>query len=257
MGLDDSILRGIYINGFETPSQIQSLAVKPIVDGRDVIAQAQAGTGKTLAFTLGVLQRIDCKARNVQGVILAPTRELADQIHEVVEQIGTVKGVRAHKCYGGTNIRNDRMVLKSGVHVIIGTPGRINGLIMEKSLNMDRVKIFVLDEAHELLKDGERGFQEQVVGIFKTLPENVQCAIFSATLPDETLDITRMFMVDPVRILVKPQDVSTKHIKQFYVALEQESWKLDTLCDLYETISIAQSIIFCNSRIGKLLLIYI
>lgn len=248
MGLDDSILRGLYTQGFEAPSPIQQLAVRPIALGRDVIAQAQAGTGKTLAFALGTLQRVDASVRACQALILVPTRELADQIHDVVSRLGAHKGIKAHKCYGKTDINEDRRAVRSGVQVIVGTPGRVNGLILERNLRLDQVKIFVIDEAHEMLKAGDRGFQEQVVSVFRELPESAQSAIFSATLTEEVLDVTSKFMVNPVRILVQQRDVFTKNLSQFYIKLEEESWKLDTLVDLYETISIAQSIIFCNSR---------
>lgn len=243
---DMDLLRGVYNYGFEKPSAIQQVAIKPIVDGKDIIAQAQSGTGKTATFSLGVLQRVDPNDPQCQAIILVPTRELAEQINTVITSLCKFTAITTHLCIGGTLVRDDKRVLSDGkVHIVIGTPGRILQLIGEKSLKTEHVKLFVLDEADEMLS---KGFKSQVYDIFRYMPNEVQCAIFSATMPIEVLDVTKKFMRDPLRILVKNAELTLQGIKQFYIAIEQESWKLDTLCDLYATISVTQVIIYCNTR---------
>lgn len=245
IGLSEDLLRGVYAYGFEAPSAIQQMAIRPILLGRDVIAQAQSGTGKTATFSLGVLSRIDPKMNACQGLILSPTRELAEQTGRVVQELSRYLGIKSHVCIGGTSVREDIKTVRGGVHVIIGTPGRIFGLLTDGHLRSDRLKIFVLDEADEMLS---AGFTDQVQDIFKFCPEDVQSVVVSATMPPEVLDVTARFMKDPLRILVKAEELTLRGIKQFYIALEEDSWKYETLCDLYQTISITQSVIFCSSR---------
>jgi translation initiation factor 4A len=177
--------------------------------------------------------------------VLAPTRELAQQIVKVISSLGDFMDVKIHACVGGTAIREDVKTLQDGVHVVVGTPGRVFDMIQRRALNVEHVKLFVLDEADEMLS---RGFKEQIYDIFKFMPETVQCTIFSATMPLEVLEVTSKFMRDPIRILVKKDELTLEGIRQFYIAIEQENWKLDTLCDLYETLTITQAIIYCNTR---------
>merc|ERR1711935_515142 len=245
MNLKEDLLRGIYAYGFEKPSTIQQRAIVPIVKGFDTIAQAQSGTGKTATFTIGVLERVDLKMKACQALILAPTRELANQSHKVVCSIGDYLNIIAHACIGGTKVADDIDMLRRGVHVVAGTPGRVFDMIERRALDVRNVKVFVLDEADEMLS---RGFTDQIYGIFKKLPETVQVGLFSATMPEEVLEMTGKFMNDPKRILVKRDELTLEGIKQFYVAVEREEWKLDTLCDLYETLTITQAIIYCNAR---------
>ena len=260
MPLHQALLRGIYSHGFERPSPIQQRAVVPLVRGGDVIGQAQSGTGKTGAFTIGLLQRVDWRHRRAtQALVLAPTRELAQQTWETVCSIGTylndandadpVPGAAApsfcHLFVGGTRVVDDVRRLQAGTTTVaVGTPGRVADLIRRGALRTDGLRTIVLDEADEMLS---QGFAEQVYEIFKFLPKDVQVALFSATMPDDVLELTKKFMRNPTRILVKKESLTLEGIKQFYVAVEEEH-KLETLMDLYESVSIAQSVIFANTR---------
>ena len=245
MNLKEELLRGIYAYGFEKPSAIQQRGILPVASGRDTIAQAQSGTGKTATFTIGVLQSIDEKLPKCQALLLAPTRELAQQIHKVVVALGDYMRIKAHACVGGTAIRDDVRFLQEGVHVVVGTPGRVFDMINRSALRLDHLKLFVLDEADEMLS---RGFKDQIYDIFQMLPQSVQVCLFSATMPLDIYQITQRFMRDPIRILVKRDEVTLDGIRQFYVNVEKEEWKFDTLCDLYETLTITQAIIYSNTR---------
>merc|ERR1712134_154875 len=245
MELREDLLRGIYAYGFEKPSAIQQKAVKPMMLGRDVIAQAQSGTGKTATFAVGTLQKIDLQLKHCQALILAPTRELAQQIQKVVIALGDYMDLQVHACVGGTAVRDDIRTLQGGVHVVVGAPGRVYDMINRRALRLDSIRQFFLDEADEMLS---RWFKDQIYDIFKFLPESVQVCLFSATMPLEVLEVTERFMRDPVRILVKKDELTLEGIKQFYIAVDKEEWKLDTLCDLYETLTITQAIIYCNTR---------
>lgn len=245
LSLKEDLLRGIYGYGFERPSAIQQRAIVPILHGRDVIAQAQSGTGKTATFSIGALQRVDVGMRETQALILAPTRELAQQTQSVVLALGDYMNVQAHACIGGTKVGEDVKKLDYGQHVVVGTPGRVFDMIKRRNLRTENIKMLVLDEADEMLS---RGFKEQIYDIYRYLPPKTQIVIVSATLPQEVLDITKKFMVDPVQVLVKRDELTLEGIKQFFVDVKKEEWKFDTLCDLYDTITIAQSVIFCNTK---------
>ncbi|CAG7904465.1 unnamed protein product, partial [Brassica rapa] len=245
MELRSDLLRGIYAYGFEKPSAIQQRGIIPFCKGLDVIQQAQSGTGKTATFCSGVLQQLDYTLLQCQALVLAPTRELAQQIEKVMRALGDYLGVKVHACVGGTSVREDQRILQSGVHVVVGTPGRVFDMLRRQSLRADAIKMFVLDEADEMLS---RGFKDQIYDIFQLLPSKVQVGVFSATMPPEALEITRKFMSKPVRILVKRDELTLEGIKQFYVNVDKEEWKLETLCDLYETLAITQSVIFVNTR---------
>jgi len=245
MGLPEDLLRGIYSYGFERPSAIQQRAIQPVQEGRDTLGQAQSGTGKTATFMIGALARIDVGAAACQALVLAPTRELALQTQRVANALGSYLGVRCLACIGGTARRSDMQALRAGQHVVVGTPGRVYDMIESGSLGAASLRCFVLDEADEMLSFG---FKEQIYKIFKTLHPEVQVCLFSATMPPEILELTKKFMRDPVRILVKRDELTLEGINQFYVALEREEWKLDVLIDLYETLTIAQCIIYCNTQ---------
>jgi len=246
MNLKDALLRGIYAYGFERPSTIQQKAIVPTISGRDIIAQAQSGTGKTATFAIGVLHQLEYTPPAFpQALILAPTRELASQIQKVVDALGDHLGAKAYAFIGGTNLRTDVAMLKEGVHVVVGTPGRVLDLLSRQNLDASKIKCFILDEADEMLS---RGFKDQIYEVFQFLPENVQVGLFSATMPPDALEMTQKFMNNPLRILVKQEEITLEGIRQFYINCEREMWKLDTLCDLYDTLNIAQAVIFCNSR---------
>lgn len=245
MELREDLLRGIYAYGFEKPSAIQQKAVKPMMLGRDVIAQSQSGTGKTATFAVGTLQKIDLNRKYCQALILAPTRELAQQIQKVVIALGDYMQAKCHACIGGTNVREDIRSLEAGCHIVVGTPGRVYDMINRRALKPEEISLFVLDEADEMLS---RGFKDQIYEVFRYLDSKVQVGLFSATMPNDVLELTQKFMRDPIRILVKRDELTLEGIRQFYIAVEKEEWKLDTLCDLYETLTITQAIIYANTR---------
>merc|ERR1712014_192743 len=245
MNLKEELLRGIYAYGFEKPSAIQQRAIVPCIKGPDVIAQAQSGTGKTATFSIAILEKIDTGLRECQALILAPTRELAQQIQKVVMSLGDYMGAQCHACIGGTSVREDMRKLDVGQHIVVGTPGRVFDMISRKVLRPNDIKQFVLDEADEMLS---RGFKDQIYDVFRHLNQEIQVILLSATMPQEVLEVTTRFMRDPVRILVKKEELTLEGIRQFYISVEREEWKLDTLCDLYETLTITQAVIFCNTR---------
>lgn len=235
----------VVLSGFEKPSAIQQRAIKPIVEGRDVIAQSQSGTGKTGVFCISVLQSIDMETKATQALVISPTRELATQTESVMLALGDYMRVKCHACIGGKSTRDDIRALEAGCHVVSGTPGRVFDMIKRRSLNPDDIKMMVIDEADEMLS---RGFREQIHDIFRHMPSTCQTVVISATLPREVLDITKKFMTKPVKVLVKRDELTLDGIKQFFVAVEKEDWKFDTLCDLYDTLTITQAVIFCNTR---------
>ncbi|CAG8655471.1 4196_t:CDS:2, partial [Ambispora leptoticha] len=245
IGLKEDLLRGIYAYNFEKPSAIQQRAIVPIMKGRDVIAQAQSGTGKTATFSISILQCIDTTIRETQALVLSPTRELATQIQSVILALGDYMNVQCHACIGGTSIGEDIRKLDHGQHVVSGTPGRVFDMIRRRNLRTRHIKMLVLDEADELLN---RGFKDQIYDVYRYLPPNTQVVLLSATLPYDVLEMTTKFMTEPIRILVKRDELTLEGIKQFFVAVEREEWKFDTLCDLYDTLTITQAVIFCNTR---------
>merc|ERR1712226_286171 len=245
MGLREDLLKGIYNYGFERPSAIQQRAIIPIIKGRDTIAQAQSGTGKTSLFSISALQVIDTPQREVQVLALNPTRELAVQAFKVMMAIGDHMNVKCHSCIGGHSLGEDIRTLENGVHAVSGTPGRVFDMIRRRALRTRHIKMLILDEADEMLS---QGFKEQIYDIYRYLPPNVQVVLISATMPNEVLEMTSKFMTDPVKVLVKRDELTLDGIKQFFVAVEREEWKFDTLCDLYETLTITQAVIFCNTR---------
>ena len=247
------LLRGIYAYGFEEPRSIQKKAIVPFMEGKDIIAQAQSGTGKTGAFTIGTLCRTDTEQNETQAIIMAPTRELSKQIYDVLSNMGKMmKNLKLHLLVGGTSIESDVTVLKTNPHIVVGCPGRINDMIRRKRLHTSNVKCIVLDEADEMLS---QGFKEQIYNIFRALNEDtVQIALFSATLSNELLEMSRRLLRDPEEIYVKSDELTLEGITQAYVMLENEHQKYDTLKDLYALISVSQCIIYCNSvkRVIKL-----
>lgn len=216
-----------------------------MIKGRDVIAQAQSGTGKTATFSVSILQNIDTNVRECQALVLSPTRELATQIQSVVLALGDYMNVQCHACIGGTSVGEDIKKLDYGQHVVSGTPGRVFDMIRRRHLRTRNIKMLILDEADEMLS---RGFKEQIYDIYRYLPPSTQVVLVSATLPHDVLEMTTKFMTDPIRVLVKRDELTLEGIKQFFVAVEKEEWKFDTLCDLYDTLTITQAVIFCNTR---------
>jgi len=247
LDLKENLLRGIYSHGFEDPSPIQKKSIKPILTKKDVIAQAQSGTGKTGAFTVSALQSVDEKKKEIQSLILAPTRELASQIFTVLNSIGTFMkddGLVTKLFIGGVSMDNDVKDIQDKPQIVVGTPGRIHDLIRRKKINTKTIKQLYLDEADEMLS---QGFKEQVYNIFQYLGNEVQICLFSATLPNEIQKLTEKFMRDPIRILVKTDAITLEGISQYFIALENDAQKYDTLKDIFEKISLSQCIIYCNS----------
>lgn len=246
MKLKPELLKGIYSYGFEAPSAIQSRAIMQIISGRDTIAQAQSGTGKTATFSLGMLQVIDAKVKQTQALVLSPTRELAVQIKTVIMNLGNYMNVHTHACIGGKQVGEDLKKLGQGQHIVSGTPGRVLDVIKRRNLATRNVKMLILDEADELMT---KGFKEQIYEIYRQLPSTVQVVVVSATLTREVLEMTQKFTTDPVKILVKKEDVTLEGIKQYHIQCEKEEWKFDTLCDLYDSLTITQAVIFCNTKL--------
>ena len=245
LNLKDNLLRGIFSYGFENPSPIQAKAIKPIINNKDVIAQAQSGTGKTGAFTVSALQCVDEKKREIQALIMAPTRELAIQIHKVCSNLGDfIENLDVQLVIGGKSMDSDVKELDNKPQIIVGTPGRVHDLIRRKKINTKTIKLMILDEADEMLSSG---FKEQVYNIFQFLSNDVQLCLFSATLPLEIQNLTEKFMRDPVKILVKTEAITLEGIKQYYVAVENDNTKYETLKDLFAALSVSQCIIYCNS----------
>jgi translation initiation factor 4A len=247
-GLNDELLRRIYSYGFEHPSAIQQRSIGPMLAGRDVIAQAQSGSGKTAAYVIPLLGRIDPSlGRCVQAMVLVPSREIAQQVYNCAVALGEgiKSGVSVHKCVGGTGVRECIRALQKGVHVVVGTTGRIADMINRGALEVDTCTMLVVDEADAMLG---KGSINGVHDIFKFMPQNVQTAIFSATMPHTVLEVAKKFMLAPVHILVESQEAISAHIKQFHVATETEKWKLDTLCDLYDLMSSTQTIVYAESN---------
>jgi superfamily II DNA/RNA helicase len=240
------LLRGVYSYGFEKPSPIQRKAIKPMFEKRDLIAQAQSGTGKTGCFTIGTLQLIDATKNVPQALLLAPTRELAIQTKNVLDAIGSqFKNLRTQLLVGGTSTETDITRLNDNPpQVVIGCPGRVHDMIKRKKLPTKDMLLLVMDEADELLSSG---FKEQVFNIFQCMPSNIQVALFSATMPVELSNLTNKFMRDPVRILVKAEQLTLDGINQYFVALQNDDQKYDTLKDIYGALSVSQCIIYCNS----------
>lgn len=246
LDLKDELLRGIYSMGFEKPSAIQQKAIKPFLENNDLIAQAQSGTGKTATFSISILQSIDEKLSSPQAIIVSHTRELAQQIYNVFTSLSQYMRIRLCKMTGGTNIGTLIDELRLGPQIIIGTPGRIIDMMNKKHFDYKKIKYLIIDEADEMLSSG---FVEQIKEIFQFLFNNkIQIGLYSATMPREFFEITKKFMRDPLKILVKNEELTLEGIKQFYVNVERMEFKFDTLCDLYNMISVAQSIIYCNSK---------
>ena len=244
MGLKDDILRGVYSYGFEKPSEIQKRGIVHMIKGRDIIAQAQSGTGKTATFTIGMLESLDLERNTTQVLIMSHTRELSQQIYNVIKNISKYMKININLSVGGVSMRDNIDSLRKNPHIIIGTPGRVLDMIHKKCISVNTLKMLILDEADELLS---HIFITQIYDIFQNLPPTIQVCLFSATMNESFFSITQKFMRDPVKILVKTEELTLEGIKQFYIDIEKNEFKYDTLCDIYANISITQSIIYCNS----------
>jgi translation initiation factor 4A len=243
MNLKEELLRAIYGYGWEKPSYVQCNGIIPVIKGRDAVVQAQSGTGKTGTFTISCLEVVDTAINSCQCIILNPTREIADQTLRVITNLSIyLPDINICGVIGGKRLSNEEVSL---AHVLVATPGRIYDMINRGIINMETLKLFIVDEADSMLS---RGFKEQIIEIFKYVPKTSQVAIYSATMPVDVLDMTKEFMNNPIRILVKKDDLTLKGIKQFYITLETEKEKYETLCDIYKTLTISQSMIYCATK---------
>ena len=253
MSLSEGLLRGIYGHGFEKPSQIQQKGIVPVKEGRDILAQAQSGTGKTGTFCIGALSRMDPSLKVPQVLVMVPTRELAQQIETVAKALSHHLGISIYCAVGGTELHHDLRALSGGAQFIIGTPGRIYDLMNRKSYNgssaalpRNNIRVLIMDEADQML---ENKFREQVMCILELgFPKETQVALFSATMPPEVIEVANKLLSNPVRILVPPEEVTLVGIQQYSVPLQKDEWKFDALCDIYSQLNINQAIIYCNKR---------
>jgi superfamily II DNA/RNA helicase len=246
MDLHEDLLQGVYSYGFEKPSEIQKRGIMPIVEGRDLLAQAQSGTGKTGTFTIGALSRVDPSLKAVQVLVLAPTHELAEQHFTAASKIGTFLGIKCHYAIGGKPVSKDIEAIEKGCQYLIGTPGRIYDLCHRDVLRRDNVRVLVMDEADQMLEDK---FQQQIMAILKLgFPKQTRVCLFSATWPPDIVKFTDGLLQDPVRILMPASQVPLEGIKQYFIELEHEDWKFEVLCDIYSQLKVNQAMIFCNKQ---------
>lgn len=245
MKLKKDLMRGIFNHGFVKPSAIQQKAIIPLTMKKDTIAQAQSGSGKTATFSIGVLQNIDFDDLKTQALIIAPTRELAIQIHEVIKALGVFLKAKIHLCTGGTQVSEDKKSLKEGVHIVVGTPGRIRDMMNRQILDASYLKMLIIDEADEMLG---MGFLDQINEIIKLIPPDCQIGLFSATIPPEIVKMTETIMDNPAKILVKKENLTLEGIKQYYLSCTNEPNKYDNLFEIFANIDINQCIIYCNTK---------
>ena len=243
LNINEDILRGVYSHGFEKPSVIQLKSIPILLSNKDIIAQAQSGTGKTGAFSIGILCKIDESKEQIQGLILVPTRELAEQVYKVIEDISSYTKITILKVIGGTNVSMCRESLRKNPHIIIGTPGRVLDMIHRRDLPTNAIKTLILDEADEMLS---YGFKESIHDIIKCVMKDTQICLFSATLPDDILELTTKFMNNPEKVLIKKEQLTLEGIQQFYINIKHNDWKYDIITDLYDTINVGQCIIRFN-----------
>lgn len=251
LDLRPNILRGIFAYGFEKPSPIQKKGLIPLVQPghtgkrRDILAQAQSGTGKTACFGVGTLQIVNSELNETQALILAPTHELAGQIKGVIEDIGRFEKIKVQLLVGGTSVEGDREKLDNDTpHIVVGTPGRVHDMIRRKYLKTEKINIIVLDEADEMLS---QGFKDQIYKIFQYMNNNIQIALFSATVPDVLEQLTSKFMRNTIKILVKAEQLTLQGIAQYYIRMDNDEQKYGCIKDLFDGLTISQAIIYCNS----------
>jgi len=255
--LSEPLLKGIYAYGWDKPSLIQSKAILPILQGNDMIAQAQSGTGKTGTFSISSLHVCNEKLNAPQVMILSPVKDLSIQTWKIIRMLGQYTGIKTTLLIGkgfekGSGEPDSRFMERDDIpepdyksQIVVGTTGRVWDSLRRKKLDLSHLRLIILDEADEMLS---KGFKEQVQQIFSYLPDTSQIALFSATMPQEILDLTQEFMKNPVQILVKSENLTLEGISQFYVSVNNEEQKFDVLSDIYDTISVSQGIIFVNSK---------
>ncbi len=249
--LNDNLLRGIYSYGFENPSDIQIKALPIINAKRDLIAQAQSGTGKTGAFTIGALNIMDVELKKTQVLILNPTYELVNQNYDVMKALGQYMNITIMKVVGKTSVEECKRELQKEPQIIIGTPGRVLDMINKRFLYTKDIKLLIFDEADEMLSTG---FQDNIYNIIQYISKTTQICLFSATKNDYTLDLCDKFLNNPETILVENKNVTLEGIQQYKVVINEE-WKYDTLIDIYNLVNISQCMIYINYK-NKLMNVY-
>jgi ATP-dependent RNA helicase DeaD len=244
LGIDPAIVKALEGMGFEEPSPIQAAAIPLLLEGKDMIGQAQTGTGKTAAFAIPLLQRLDPNVQRPQALVMAPTRELALQVAEEVGKIGKYLRVRELAVYGGSPIERQIKALRAGVSVVIGTPGRLMDHIDRGTLKLDQIKVLVLDEADEML---DMGFVDDIETIMRHLPAERQTVCFSATMPEPILRITRRYMKNPERISIAGRELSAPAIEQAYYEIRDRN-KVDALSRIIDHEAVSRGIVFCRTK---------
>lgn len=245
LGLQDALMRAVADMGFEAASPIQAQAIPVELEGRDVIGQAQTGTGKTAAFGLPLLEKIDPKNKKLQSLILCPTRELAIQVAEEIRKLGKyMHGIKILPIYGGQDIVKQIRSLKGGVQIIIGTPGRVMDHMRRKTIKLDYVHTVILDEADEMLN---MGFVEDIETILESVPEERQTVLFSATMPEAIMNIAKNFQKDPVLVRVLKKELTVPKIGQYYYMVRQKN-KAEVLARLLDMYNPKLSLVFCNTK---------
>jgi translation initiation factor 4A len=253
LNIKSDLLRGIFAYGFEKPSEIQKKSIPVMISGKDIIAQAQSGMGKTGAFSISTLELIDFSKPKLQALLIAPTHELVKQTMNVIKSLGSMfPQLVVKSLIGGTSIQDDAEDIRNNCpHIVVGCAGRVYDMFRRKYIVAKDIKVLVLDEADEMLS---RGFKDQIYNIFQYMNENIQVALFSATLPPDIMALTKKFMKDPVEITMEVEKLNLECIKQYYIAMRDDTDKYDTLKDLFSVISVSQCIIYCNSvkRVSEL-----
>lgn len=246
LNLKRNLLRGIYSYGFEKPSPIQEKAIFPIINNNDIIAQSQSGTGKTGCFTIASLEKVDESLKTTQILIMSPTRELSQQIINVLNNLASyMPNIKTQLMVGGISPDIDIERYRNNIpHIAVGCPGRIFDMLKRNIIKTSDLKLIILDEADEMLSTG---FKEQIYNILNYLPEKIQIGLFSATIPNDLFYLTQKIMRNPVNIMVKTEMLTLEGIKQYYVNLNNDNDKYIVIKDLFETFSVSQSIIYCNS----------
>ena len=246
--LNPSVRKGVLSAGYRRPFPIQAQAIGPLLDGRSLIGQAKAGSGKTLAFGIPLVQSIQEGLTRVQGLVLAPTRELAVQITLELQKIAAYTSVRVVTIYGGQSMGVQLDALRRGAHLVVGTPGRTIDHIKRRTLRLDSVRFVVLDEADVML---DMGFIEDVDYILAETPAGRQTALFSATMPRSIMQLAQRYMHDPVRVMVDEGEPSAETLDQYYARVERDQ-KLDLLLDVLAKENRKSAVVFCRTRYGTI-----
>jgi ATP-dependent RNA helicase DeaD len=244
LGLSEATLQGVAAAGFEAPTPIQEQAIPVLLSGRDMVAQAQTGTGKTAAFALPMIERLDPEQAIPQALVLAPTRELAIQVAEAIYTLGRNRGLRVLPIYGGQPIDRQLRSLRRGVHVVAGTPGRLLDHLRRGTLDLSTVRFVVLDEADEMLA---MGFIEDVEAILEALPEERQTALFSATIPPPIAALSRKYLQQPERVAIEPKQRTVALTRQTYYEV-LPAHKVDALSRILDMETPGSTIVFCRTR---------